>query len=84
MAVELLQDAIVTAVALGAGVVVARRVVGSMLIKDAGHEGCDKCAVSPSPRLASHLESGHAPAPSATVHPLVVIRRATSSRSTSA
>lgn len=48
MAAEFLQDAIVTAVAVGAGAVVARRVLGFVAVKDKPREGCDKCATATS------------------------------------
>ncbi len=89
MAVELIQDAIVTAVACGAGAVVARRVFGFLAVKAGGpgspgsHDGCDKCVSSPAARSRAVDDGTGRPYGRSTVHPLVVTRRPTSSRSIS-
>jgi hypothetical protein len=89
MAGELLQDVVVTVVMLGAVATVARRVLGFAAIRDsvAGKPsaGCDKCAMAPMHHPQASGASAAAARPSGvTVHPLVVLRKPTSSRTTSA
>lgn len=68
MAAELFQDAVVTVVALGAGAVVARRVLGFVAVKDKPHDSCDRCTtVSPTPGVASPGAEPHS-------YPLTLIR----------
>lgn len=86
MAAEWLQDAIVTMVTLGAGVMVTRRVLGFVSVKDHAQAGCERCPVADQTRRVGQTlgasPSGALPATS-TVHPVTLIRRPTSSRSTS-
>lgn len=58
MAAELFQDAIVTAFAIGAGAVVARRVLGFVSVKDKPRAGCDKCVSAPSARATGTPSRG--------------------------
>lgn len=84
-----IQDVIVTAVMLLAAATIARRVLGFAVIKDGGGKssaGCEKCAMAP-------LNNGHQGQAAAvkgsgsagvTVHPVVLLRKPTSSQTTSA
>lgn len=69
---ELLQDAIVTAAAVGAAGVVARRVLGFVSVKGRSAGACDKCATSSGASLATRGEAK--PADDVIVHPVVFIR----------
>lgn len=88
MAGELLQDVVVTVVMLGAVTTVARRVLGFAAIKDGAagkpSAGCDKCALAPLHQGQASAQSSAAGPSGATVHPLVLMRKPTSSRTTSA
>lgn len=69
MAAELLQDAIVTVVAIGAGGLVARRLFGFVAVKDKPGAGCDKCASAPSPQATGTRGRGEPP-----TYPVTLIR----------
>lgn len=66
---DLLQDAIVTAVALGAGVIVARRVLGFVAVRDTAGQGCDKCAAAPAQSPTTSRAGNQVP-----VYPVTLIR----------
>ncbi|MBM3772081.1 MAG: hypothetical protein FJW27_12510 [Acidimicrobiia bacterium] len=69
MAVELLQDAVVTVVAIGAGALVARRVFGFVAVRDKPRAGCDKCVTASSPQATQPGGRGEAPS-----YPVTLIR----------
>jgi hypothetical protein len=69
MVAEFLQDAIVTAVAVGAGAVVARRVFGFVAVKDKPRTGCDKCVTASSSQANGTRGRGEPPS-----YPVTLIR----------
>jgi hypothetical protein len=75
MAVELLQDAIVTVAAVGASVVVARRLLGVVAVKGKKVGGCDHCASKPASRKRT---AGSGPGPGDSVEdgvfPVTLVR----------
>lgn len=69
MAAELLQDAIVTVITIGAGAVVARRLFGFVAAKDKPRDGCEKCANASSPQATGTRGRGEPPS-----YPVTLIR----------
>jgi hypothetical protein len=70
MSVDLLQDAVVTVAALGAGSLVLRRLFG--FVRPAAKPGCASC---PSARGDCATPAATEPPSSPATHPLILVRR---------